>query len=93
MLIAFYLLLALLVGVLGRDRAIGFAGFFVLSLVLTPVLSAVLLLLTAPRAPHPSVIVQEPAPPLRPVWGIWWGRAATIPAAEGPTPDRPSTGR
>jgi hypothetical protein len=44
-----YLLACLLVGYMGRDRQIGFAGFFVLSLFLSPVIMALVYLLGAPR--------------------------------------------
>lgn len=38
---------SLVIGVLGRHRRIGFLGFLILSLVLTPVLGLLVLLLTA----------------------------------------------
>jgi hypothetical protein len=44
-----YLLACLLVGFIGRDRQIGFAGFFVLSLFLTPIVMALAYLLAAPQ--------------------------------------------
>ena len=44
-----WLSMSLLVGFAGRDRAIGFWGFFILSLILTPIPSILLLLVTAPR--------------------------------------------
>lgn len=40
------------VGWFGRKRAIGFAGFFVLSLLLTPFVMALVLLVSVPRAPY-----------------------------------------
>ena len=40
---------SLLVGYAGRHRAFGFWGFFILSLILTPIPIILLLLLTAPR--------------------------------------------
>jgi hypothetical protein len=40
--------LSVIVGILGRDRKIGFLGFFFLSLVLSPLLVLVALLLTVP---------------------------------------------
>ncbi len=46
-----YLLGCLLVGFLGRKRQIGFAGFFVLSLFVTPLVMSLVYLL---GAPHPS---------------------------------------
>jgi hypothetical protein len=48
--IILYVALAALVGLLGRKRAIGFAGYFVLGLLLTPVVMALVLLVAAPRA-------------------------------------------
>jgi hypothetical protein len=47
--------LSALVGWIGRDRAIGFAGFFVLSLLFTPFVMALVLLVSVPRAPCPVV--------------------------------------
>ena len=44
-----YVLLCLLVGYLGRSRAVGFAGYLVLSLLLTPFVMALVLLVGAPR--------------------------------------------
>jgi hypothetical protein len=49
-----YLVLCITVGLLGHKRAIGFWGFFVLSLVLTPLLMTLILALTSYR--------REPAP-------------------------------
>jgi hypothetical protein len=46
---AVYLLLCLLVGFIGRNRQIGFAGFFVLSIVLSPLVMTLVFLLGAPR--------------------------------------------
>jgi len=40
-----------LVGYLGRDRAPGFSGYFVLSILLTPLVMALVLLLGAQRKP------------------------------------------
>ncbi len=40
---------SVLVGYLGRDRRIGFLGFFLSSLLLTPLLTLLILILTAPR--------------------------------------------
>ena len=48
--IVLYVALAALVGLLGRKRAIGFTGCFVLGLLLTPVVMALVLLVAAPRA-------------------------------------------
>lgn len=49
----FLLLVALsaIVGWCGRKRTIGFAGFFVLSLLVTPFVMALVLLVSAPREP------------------------------------------
>jgi hypothetical protein len=44
-----YLLLCLLVGYLGRSRSVGFAGYLVLSLLVTPFVMALVLLVGAPR--------------------------------------------
>jgi hypothetical protein len=43
-----YIALSALVGHLGRGRAIGFAGFFALSLLFTPFILALVLLVSAP---------------------------------------------
>ena len=43
-----YISLCAIVGYLWRSRAIGFAGVFVLSLVLSPLIMAVVLLVTKP---------------------------------------------
>lgn len=52
MLLLIFLLVALsvLVGWLGKDRAIGFAGFFVLSLIFTPFITSLVLLVSMPRS-------------------------------------------
>jgi hypothetical protein len=42
-----WLAMSLLVGYAGRDRAIGFWGFFIVSLILTPIPTILVLLLTA----------------------------------------------
>ena len=44
-----YFALCLLVGYLGRKREIGFAGFFVLSILLTPLITALILLISGQR--------------------------------------------
>jgi hypothetical protein len=44
-----YLVLSVIVGGIGRKRSIGFAGFFVLSLLLTPILIGIVLLVTLPK--------------------------------------------
>jgi hypothetical protein len=48
--IILYVALAALVGFLGRKRAVGFAGCFVLALLLTPVVMALFLMVAASRA-------------------------------------------
>lgn len=45
-----YVLLSAAVGVLGRRRLIGFWGFFLLSLVLTPVVTVIALAVTTPKS-------------------------------------------
>jgi hypothetical protein len=47
--ILLYVALAVLVGFLGRKRAVGFAGCFVLALLLTPVVMALVLMVAASR--------------------------------------------
>jgi ABC-type molybdate transport system permease subunit len=47
--VAFYVAFCALVGRIGRNRNVGFAGFFLLSLLLTPVITGLLLLITAER--------------------------------------------
>jgi hypothetical protein len=44
-----YVGLCALVGYLGRERTVGFAGYFVLSLLLTPLVMALVLLVGAQR--------------------------------------------
>ena len=44
-----YLVLAGVVAFLGRNRAVGFAGCFVLSLLLTPFVMALVLMVAGPR--------------------------------------------
>jgi hypothetical protein len=48
--IILYVALAALVGILGRKRAVGFAGCFVLALLLTPVVMALALMVAGNRA-------------------------------------------
>ena len=47
--IALYLVLCVVAGVVGRNRLLGFWGFFLLSLVLTPLLMIIALIVTLPR--------------------------------------------
>jgi hypothetical protein len=44
-----YVILCLIVGILGRGKQIGFWGFFLLSLLLTPILPAFSMLISRPR--------------------------------------------
>ncbi|MGJ8606269.1 MAG: hypothetical protein ACSHXH_19320 [Marivita sp.] len=44
-----YLGLCAIVGLFGRDRALGFGGAFILSIILTPLTVAITLLLTQPK--------------------------------------------
>lgn len=48
--ILLYVALAVLVGFRGRKRAVGFAGCFVLALLLTPVVMALVLMVAGRRA-------------------------------------------
>lgn len=45
----FYLGLSVLAGILGRNRVIGFWGFFFLSLLVTPVISLIFLFCSTPK--------------------------------------------
>jgi hypothetical protein len=47
---AAYVILSLLVGVLGRDKQIGFWGFFLLSLVATPLVTGFFMIINRNRA-------------------------------------------
>ncbi len=51
LLILLLVALSALVGWLGRDRTIGFSGFFVLSLIFTPFITSLVLLVSMPRSP------------------------------------------
>lgn len=51
MLVVIYLLMSIMVGWLGRRRHIGFVGFFVLSLVITPVITLLILMMAHERRP------------------------------------------
>jgi len=48
LLLAFHIVGSLVVGLAGRNRRIGFIGFLILSLLITPVLGLLALWLTAP---------------------------------------------
>jgi len=57
MVLAMWIVMSLLAGFVGRDREIGFVGFFFLALFLSPLLVFMILLLTMPRSrPAPDVI-------------------------------------
>lgn len=45
----FYILVCALVGVIGRRSHIGFWGFFVFSLVLTPLIGLIVIVMASPR--------------------------------------------
>lgn len=49
-----YVLLCVLVGWLGRHKQIGFVGFLVLSLVFTPVLTLLVLMMSHDRRSRPA---------------------------------------
>lgn len=49
MIAAIYVLLAVLVGWLGRHKQVGFVGFLVLSLVFTPVVTLLVLMMSHDR--------------------------------------------
>ena len=50
--LAAYVILALIVGLLGRNKMIGFWGFFLLSLVLTPIVTGLFMILNTNRKPQ-----------------------------------------
>jgi len=47
-----YLFLSLLIGILGRNRKLGFWGYFFGALLLTPIVGAVLLIASDKRPPR-----------------------------------------
>lgn len=49
MLIALYLAASVIVGWLGRYKQIGFAGFFLVSLLLTPIIALIILIISHDR--------------------------------------------
>ncbi|QEP43913.1 hypothetical protein D5085_12775 [Ectothiorhodospiraceae bacterium BW-2] len=51
MLIALYLILSLIVAFLGRKRRMGFWGYFFGSILLTPIIGLLLMLVSAPQTP------------------------------------------
>ena len=48
-----YIILALIVALLGRNKAIGFWGFFLLSLILTPIVIGVFMIINRDRKQRP----------------------------------------
>ena len=48
-LIAAYIVLSLIVAIVGRNRQIGFWGFFILSLIVTPIVTGVFMLICTPK--------------------------------------------
>ena len=50
-LVYLYFMASIVIGYCGRRRVMGFLGFFLTSLLLTPVLGLIVLLVTAPRKP------------------------------------------
>ncbi len=52
--VPFYVIFCLAVGFLGRHRKIGALGFFLVSLLLTPVISLLILVLTTDRRAQAS---------------------------------------
>ncbi len=57
LLIAMWLLLSLAAGWLGRKRTIGFWGFFIASIVFTPVLVLLILVATQPASEKKNISV------------------------------------
>jgi hypothetical protein len=51
--ILFYLFACLAVGFVGRNRRIGLLGFFLASIVLTPLITLLILVLSAPKKDLP----------------------------------------
>ena len=47
-----YVILALIVGLAGRNKTVGFWGFFLLSLILTPVVTGLFMILNRDRKPR-----------------------------------------
>ena len=60
-LVILYVAFSVYVGVLGRDRIIGFSGTFLLSLMISPVVMALVVLLTSPKDSQGSA--KSPMPP------------------------------
>lgn len=53
-LLIIYVAISALVGFIGRKRAVGFAGIFTCSLVVSPIVVALVLLVSAPRVTEPE---------------------------------------
>ena len=51
--VIFYIVACLAVGYIGRNRRIGLLGFFLGSVVLTPLITLLILVLTAPKKEFP----------------------------------------
>lgn len=49
-----YLILCVIAGMLGRNKVIGFWGYFLLSIVITPIVPMLFMLIGRPRAPRPA---------------------------------------
>lgn len=47
-----YVILALIVGLMGRNKTVGFWGFFLLSLILTPFVTGLFMILNRDRKPR-----------------------------------------
>jgi len=57
-----YILTCVLVGYFGRHRKFGFIGFFIAALVCTPVITGLILLITASKARPDKVATSVPSP-------------------------------
>ena len=49
LLLIIYVAISAIVGFIGRDRSVGFAGIFTLSLLISPIAMALVLLVAAPK--------------------------------------------
>ena len=54
-----YVALSVIVGLGGLNRRMGFLGFFILSLLLTPLLILLILIVTRPREDRPDTSKRE----------------------------------
>ncbi len=50
--VATIIILSVLLGIMGRNRKMGFWGYFFASIVLTPIIGLLLVLVSDPRDPH-----------------------------------------